>query len=669
MKSNASSCNTPRKLQTSVPSERCSGQLTSSSFNRIGLKCQQLTSANDDGNNSNKSISRDLFRTDSQSSGKIQELMKSPQLSTNNDNEIMAKSPFSSDYNNLISDLKTPSPPQPIAIRRLSAAESNASYRTPNKSTSSTIFTSTPSYKPNISQHNRTGNSNSRHSTSIRSNDSRSFDDSMHLDTSIGIRQSHEKSKDRRNYTANTSSALCLGDFLTTSTSKQHSQKARKSHNLFEQSPNERTPNEKDFPNFTPKGKINRIALISSSSSPAPISATATQTASDTMVTPTPKSNYNVKPKKRVVPTRIGTNSDEFNCPAFRSDNNILEVPHEECADSARDLLKSQKDMIRRVFQEERPNQTSIRAFLQENIHHDGAHSPIKQKKQMPPLNLNQITNKFLLDKFIDIYSTILDLNLITNILTEFSYLVNLINADVDEYYERNPHMVNCNRISNDRTNAIESTALKEINADGGEQSLDEEQCDKEQLETKEPKQPQQQQQQHQPQFKPQQNQIASNTLNPVTSTLNEISTCVTKEDNINVVDINTNTLAPTILKNINNCVYFGIGVLQLQCSILRLLDITSIKVLLENERLTTLNATIKDDLMKVYSHKMQLERSLRSSHDTSHSVSSSILNVAHSGSIKVFYQQEQDTQINFPSTREFAAFKRQRDTFYSILG
>lgn len=180
MKNNALSCNTPRKLHTSAPSERSFGQFTSSSLNQIELKCQQLTSGNDDGNNSNKRISRHLFETDSESSRKTHELMKSPLLSTNNDNEIMAKSPSSLDYNNLTSDSKAP-PPQTIAIRRLSAAESNISYRMTNKSRSSMIFTSTQS---NITQHNRTGNNKSRHSTSIRSNDS------------------HEKSKDRRNYTA-----------------------------------------------------------------------------------------------------------------------------------------------------------------------------------------------------------------------------------------------------------------------------------------------------------------------------------------------------------------------------------------------------------------------------------------------------------------------------------
>lgn len=121
-------------------------------------------------------------------------------------------------------------------------------------------------------------------------------------------------------------------------------QKVPKFHYSFEQSPNERTPNEKDFPHFTPKRKINRIALISLSS--------VTQV-SDTMVTPTPKSNYNVKPKKSAVPTPIGTNSDKFNCPAFRSDNNILEVSHEKCADSARDFQKSH---------------FNLSAFLQVNI-------------------------------------------------------------------------------------------------------------------------------------------------------------------------------------------------------------------------------------------------------------------------------------------------------------
>lgn len=62
--------------------------------------------------------------------------------------------------------------------------------------------------------------------------------------------------------------------------------------------------------------------------------------------------------------------------------------------------------------------------------------------KNIPPIDLSQISNKSELDKFIGIYSIILDLNVVTNILTEMAYLVNLINLDVSEYYERIPHML-----------------------------------------------------------------------------------------------------------------------------------------------------------------------------------------------------------------------------------
>lgn len=74
---------------------------------------------------------------------------------------------------------------------------------------------------------------------------------------------------------------------------------------------------------------------------------------------------------------------------------------------------------------------------------------------------------------------------------------------------------------------------------------------------------------------------------------------------------------------------------------------------------------------MTVYTHKMQLERLLR----TQDTFNSSIVAgcnaalLASNTSMKVFYQQEQDTQMYFPSSRESAAFKKQRDHFYSILG
>lgn len=250
-----------------------------------------------------------------------------------------------------------------------------------------------------------------------------------------------------------------------------------------------------------------------------------------------------------------------------------------------------QKDELRKGFQDERPAPTNLRALIQERM---AATKTNVTSKAAPPIELDKIVNRMALDKFVAIYSIILDLNLVTNILTEFAYLVNLINVDADDYYERYPHML--------------ATVTVATPCDGR----------------------------------------------------NETATAVAKNeiDTSDAMDASGSTFM--LLRHINNCVYFGLGVLKLQKHVLRLLDTSSIKVLLDNERLTTLDATIKDDLMTVYAHKMQLESSLHG-HDSAFKV--------HNISMKVFYQQEQDTQINFPSSREFATFKKQRDTFYSILG
>lgn len=344
-----------------------------------------------------------------------------------------------------------------------------------------------------------------------------------------------EKSRDRRNL----NSSVCLGDFIALSPATK--QKGRKSYNSsFEVSPTQQLSinrsSDQDFPTFTPRG--NMVKTLPSQQSD----------------TSTPK----VKPVKRVVPTLISSNRNEFSYPAFRSENNILEVNHEE-ADITRDVLKTQRDAIKQVFADEpSPN---LRTALKDKL-------AIKCTNPAPPIDLTKITHKPILDKFIHIYVVILDLNLVTNVLAEISFLVNLVNSDTEEYYDRNPHLLE----------TLESTDEKQVRE--------------------------------------------------------------------------------MLLKYINNCVYFGLGVLKLQKIVLRLLDTTTLKVLLENERLTTLDADIRDLLKKIYTHKVQLE-SIIQDHNTS---------FKNSSSMKVFYQQDDDTRDNFPSPMEFATFKKQRDGFYSIM-
>lgn len=436
---------------------------------------------------------------------------------------------------------------------------------------------------------NRSGGGNSsRNSYSMRSqkspNDSRSFDNSSFTDSPttspFNVSQrfsSHEKSREPRR-TPN--SPICLSEFVTAATPAKT--KRRRSANTSQdgsipgtnmaKQQNLNRSSDKDFPAFTPKGKA--IARITPTPTPTPAVPLANATASNTPQL--------IKPVKRVVPTLISSNRNDFTSSTFRSDNNILEVTHEE-TDISRDILKTQKDVLRQVFMDEKQSENNIRVFLKNTFSVKANVEPAG-----PPIDLTKITNEDVLHKLIRIYAIILDLNLITNILNEIAFLVNLINVDSDQYCENNPQLM---------------ITAKDIDE-------------------------QQQQQQKQPKKPQESHQMAEQIL-------------------------------PIIFKNINNCVYFGLGVLKYQKHLLCLLDVTSLKVLLENDRLSKFGQAIKDELFRTYAHKSQLELSI-SSHDTP-------LKIGHSS--QVFYQQEQDTKKNFPTAQEFTAFKKQRDAFYTILG
>lgn len=113
------------------------------------------------------------------------------------------------------------------------------------------------------------------------------------------------------------------------------------------------------------------------------------------------------------------------------------------------------------------------------------------------------------------------------------------------------------------------------------------------------------------------------------------------------------------IFKNVHNCVYFSAGVLSKQKHLLMLLDITTIKVLMDNERLMEHSECMREFLTNVYAHKLQLDTVKCSNHDVS---------FKQGGGSNVFYQEDDDTKEHFPSMREFSSFKNQRDGFYSVL-
>lgn len=549
-KGTSSACNTPRKHQ-----ELFLGDATPNEKTPAGRVIQTTTTATRAATSSSTvNVSRDLFASGRKD---LLNASTSTALPLTPCKDVVAES--------------TPTTSTPIQSKAIHS-ESLASVKN-----ASNFSVGTP---------NRSSNS-SRNSYSMRSqksaNDSRSFDTSA-LAQDSPMNASHrlaanEKSRERRGQ----NSPVCLSDFITNAMTPTGAVTGKVKRRRSVQTPNTpqdtaavansstgspavTTPgsgskpphpqqlvnvmnrsSDKDFPAFTPKGKATRIVPTMLSSTSSPIASAAS-----------PKFN---KPVKRVAPLTISRTGSEFTSSSFRADNNILELTHEE-VDIRHDLLKTQKDAIRQAFMaEERAADSSKRTLLKEQLSLKlGANYPTQS------IDLSKITSEKMLLRLVQIYSLILDLNLITNILNEIAFLVNLVSLETGPM--------------------IGAAAIVSHTTSANQQLID-------------------------------------------------------------------------TFRNVNNCVYFGIGVLKYQKHTLCLLDTTSMKALLENERLNKFEQTLKDDLCRAYAHKTQLRSQSIASHDTSFQIGQSM---------QVYYQQEHDTKMNFPSDQEFRAFKKQRDDFYAIL-
>lgn len=334
--------------------------------------------------------------------------------------------------------------------------------------------------------------------------------------------------------------SICLGDYIVTNT--------RNSKKLN----NSSTSSEKSFNNSDPQHRNTTITEI--------------------------------KPKRRVVPTTITSNRNEFISSPFKSDNNLINFGTDEKEISQnnfseRNFLRTQKHTITKDFQDEQtPNSMIMHRTIKDNIISSASKKKSFISNESLLVDLTKITNKSILTRLIRIHSLILDLNLITNILTEISYLLNLLNA--------------------------ESESIDLIN-----QNYDQE----------------------------------KEIIDPYL--INKFDSSISNFENI--------------LKNLNNCIFFALGVLNTQRHILALLDTTTLKVLIDNERLGQLDTNFKLFLQSIQSHKMKLE-TMKISENNSFKLNNKINNV--------FYQEENDTKENFPGENEFAGFKKQRDMFYMIL-
>lgn len=381
---------------------------------------------------------------------------------------------------------------------------------------------------------NSRGNRSMKNSFSMNDQSSLTFKNNSRNSSFDTSSRNNSATLNRRN------SPMCLGDFLNTPpSSSKHGKKKNSSHSQsLDQTP---IFSNSDFPTLGGESPIEPMKVQ-------------------------PKKVEN-KPKKRVVPITVSrkstTGPSNFSSSSFQGENNLLNLPSEDGVDALceRKILRDQRDAITKDFTSEMEPQRNLHAVIRENLPAI-AQSP-KSSRKLAPFDFDdsKVEQKEILSLMAKVYSFILDMNLVANILSELSYLFNVLNTEY-EHIGQTP--------SQDNNNS------------------------------------------------------------PV-------------------------LLASNLLKNLQNCVFFIVQVINCQKQNLELLDVVTLRVVIDNERIQQLAVDLCNHLKLRIQQKSQLVTNVQAS--------------SGSNSNKVvLYQQETDNRDNFPSSQEFGAFKKQRDLFYSIL-
>ncbi|KAM6912224.1 codanin-1 [Xenentodon cancila] len=121
--------------------------------------------------------------------------------------------------------------------------------------------------------------------------------------------------------------------------------------------------------------------------------------------------------------------------------------------------------------------------------------------------------------------------------------------------------------------------------------------------------------------------------------------------DQESLCDVNSDVLERSYLRQVHNCVYFAVKVLENQFQLVAHLDKCTLRLLAENERVGSFSPHLRDRLTQAQD---------RSSAKLSPSVSTFIHSVP--------FQPATDNRSNFGSDKAFHTFKKQRDVFYEVL-
>ncbi|KAM9842817.1 codanin-1 [Aulostomus maculatus] len=123
------------------------------------------------------------------------------------------------------------------------------------------------------------------------------------------------------------------------------------------------------------------------------------------------------------------------------------------------------------------------------------------------------------------------------------------------------------------------------------------------------------------------------------------------EDEQESLCSINSDVLERCYLRQVHNCVYFAVRVLENQFQLVAHLDKCTLRLLAENERVASFSPELRDRLTQAHD---------RSTAKLSPSVSTFIHSVP--------FEPATDNRSNFSSDRAFHTFKKQRDIFYEVL-
>ncbi|XP_036006686.1 codanin-1 isoform X1 [Fundulus heteroclitus] len=122
-------------------------------------------------------------------------------------------------------------------------------------------------------------------------------------------------------------------------------------------------------------------------------------------------------------------------------------------------------------------------------------------------------------------------------------------------------------------------------------------------------------------------------------------------EEQLRLCSGKSDVLERCYLRQVHNCVYFAVKVLENQFQLVAHLDKCTLRLLAENERVASFSPDLKERLTQAQD---------RSTAKLSPSVSAFIHSVP--------FQPATDNRSNFGSDKAFHTFKKQRDVFYEVL-